>query len=132
MDVEQRRVEVRRITVDERLAAGLIRLAVCRLKKGVEVFYDREGDWGPERAWLARPENYARKLGVPKAEAPAWDSLQEGQLYLSGEFEIVGERSSPSYFCVSPGAKEFVRIDALEEYRRGLQRVYSVLLKGGE
>ena len=98
-----RRVVVRRITVDERLANDLIRLASCRLAEGVEVFFDRDGDWGSEREIWAEPKTYARKMGVPASIAPPWATLEEGQVFVSGEFEVVGDRAAPDYLRVSRG-----------------------------
>jgi hypothetical protein len=127
----KRKPVVRRITVDERLAGDLIRLVVCHLADGIEVFYDRQEDWGTERDVWTRPKDYAQKLGAPDVQTPPWESLEEGQLYLSGEFEVVGDRARPAYFRVRPGRREFVRIDNLEEYREGVKHLYSVLLTEG-
>jgi hypothetical protein len=131
-DQSPTRVVVRRITVDERLADDLIRLVVCRLRDGIEAFFDRRGDWGLERESFARPKDYARKLGVSPDGAPPWETLEEGQLFLAGEFEIVGDRASPHYFRICPGKQEFLRLDLLDEYKEGVKRLYSVLLTGGQ
>lgn len=122
---------VRRITVDERLTDDLVRLAVSRLEEGIEIFYDRQDDWGLERESWARPKDYIQKLGVSPEKAPSWDSLQEGQLFLVGEFEVVGDRDNPRFFRIHPGGQEFVRLDLLEEYKEGVKRLYSILLTGG-
>jgi hypothetical protein len=127
----KRKTVVRRITVDERLADDLFRLAVCSLADGVTVFFDRQGDWGAEREVWARPKNYAQKLGVPLADAPSWESLEEGQLFLSGEFEIVGDRTAPEYMRVKPGEQELLRMDTMTEFKEGVKQLYSVLLTGG-
>lgn len=125
----RKKVVVRRITVDERLADDLVRLAVCPLAEGVEEFFDREGDWDKERQWWARPENYARKMGIPAAQREKWpwERLEEGQVFLSGEFEIVRE-TALLYFKVSRGREEFLRIDDLEVFKEGVRRTYSELL----
>ena len=129
----RKKVLVHRITVDEQLADDLIRLAVCPLAEGVEEFFDREGDWDKEREWWARPETFARKLGIPSAETEewTWERLAEGQVFLSGEFVIVGDRTAPTYFKVSPGRSEFLRIDDLEVIKEGVRRTYSELLTRG-
>lgn len=126
-------VLVRRITVDERLADDLIRLLVCPLAEGVEVFLDREEDWADEHEVLIHPETYAQELGIPSAQEPEeedwpWEALKEGQVFLSGEFEIVGDPRTPKYFKVSPGQKQFVRVDNLEEFKEDVKRIYSDLL----
>ncbi len=129
----RKKVLARRITVDEKLADDLIRLVICRLAEGVEEFFDREGDWGKEREGWARPENYARKLGIPSAERKEWpwERLAEGQVFVSGEFEIVGDRTAPEYFKVSQGRQEFFRIDDLGVFKDGVTRMYSELLTRG-
>jgi hypothetical protein len=126
-----KRVMVRRITVDERLADDLIRLAICSLNEGVEEFFDRQGDWGRERESWVRPSNYVRRLGVSAAKAPPWASLEEGQLFLSGEFEVIGDRLGPDHFRICPGAREFIRIDTVEELKEGVKRLYFTVLAGG-
>ena len=131
----RKKVRVRRITVDERLANDLIRLTICPLAEGVEEFLDRQSDWGREREVWARPKTYARTLGVPSAEAPPWETLEEGQVFLSGEFEIVepesvGDRTPQKYFRVSPGRKNFLRIDDMKEFKEGVKQIYSDVLRG--
>lgn len=129
----RKKVLVRRITVDEKLTDGLIRLVICRLAEGVEEFFDREGDWDKEQEAWARPKNYVRKLGIPSElrEEWPWGRLAEGQMFLSGEFEIVEDRTDPKYFKVSPGHQEFLRIDDLEVFKDGVRRIYSELLTRG-
>jgi hypothetical protein len=123
-----RRVVVRRITVDEWLADDLIRLVSCRLAEGVEEFFDRDGDWGPEREIWAEPKTYARKMGVPASIAPPWETLEEGQVFVSGEFEVVGDRAAPDYLRVSRGRKELLRIDELQDLKETVKRLYSNVL----
>ncbi len=129
----RKKVLVWRITVDEQLADDLIRLVVCPLAEGVKEFFDRREDWGKERQWQARPNTYARKMGIPAAQRGKWpwERLAEGQVFLSGEFEIVGKRMAPTYFKVSPGRQEFLRIDDLEMVREGFRRTYSEVLSRG-
>jgi len=131
----RKKVRVRRITVDEQLADDLIRLIVCSLAEGVEEFLDRESDWGREREVWARPRTYARTLGVPSAEAPPWETLEEGQVFLSGEFEIVEPESASGrrarkHFMISPGRKDFLRIDDMDEFKEGVKQIYSDVLTG--
>lgn len=132
MDATQpRKVHVRRVTVDERLAGDLIRLLICELAPGVIEFYDRSGDWSREREVWARPHTYAHYLGLSSSlvhEWP-WEKLQEGQVFLSGEFEIIGDRRRPAYFRIRPGAVEFIRLDNLREFKDGVIRTYSDLLR---
>ncbi len=122
---------VRRISVDEQLADDLIRLVICSLTKGIEVFTDRDEDWGMEREVLVKPKTYARRLGVRSSSAPPWETLEEGQVFVSGEFEVVGDRRAPRYFKVSHGRREFLRIDDLEGFKEDVKWIYSELLKRG-
>jgi len=126
----KKRALVWRIAVDERLADDLVRLLVCPLAEEVEEFFDRKGDWGKERERWVRPRSYVKKLGLPPSQVEEWpwEALTEGQVFLSGQFEIVGDRQAPKYFKVSPGREEFLRIDNLEEFKRGTKRLYSYLL----
>jgi hypothetical protein len=123
--------DVRRITIDERLADDLIRAAICRLAGGLEVFYDRQDDWGRERGAWFRPGDYAAKMGLDAGQAPGWHTLKEGQVFVVGEFEIVGERSDPSHLRISRGARSVLRLDHLREYRDGVKYFYGYLLEEG-
>jgi hypothetical protein len=95
-------------------------------------FFDRQGEWGSERESWVRPKNYVRRLGIPAAKAPPWASLEEGQLFLTGEFEVIGDPLAPDHFRVCPGAREFARIDTMEEFKEGVKRLYFTVLAGGQ
>ena len=122
----QEHIDVKRITVDEKLADDLFRFEVCTLKPGVKKFFDERGIWGDQQENLVRKRSYKRKLGIPQS----WNTLKEGQVFLFGEFEIVGKRSEPEYFKISPGRKEFIRIDNKRKFRDKTKRTYSDLLTG--
>jgi len=130
MKGESRKVRVRRITVDEKLSDDLFRFVFCSLREGIKKFTDRDDEWQEEREELVHPQNYSRILYVKKSEAPAWETLKEGQVYLSGEFEVIGDQTKPEYFKVSPGRREFLRIDNLEIIDEGLKSLYSDVLRG--
>jgi hypothetical protein len=124
MKAKLNKVRVHRITVDEKLSPNLCRFTVCSLRDGKWQFKDREDEWLEEREKLVNPRSYHRTLRVKKAEAPAWESLEEGQVYLSGEFEAVGE-PEPEKFRVNQGQRKFMRIDNLALIREGLRALYS-------
>ena len=128
--VPRKHVPVQRITVDEQVADDFIRLLICSLAEGVQAFFDREGDWGPEREVWVRPETYARKLAIPAPEKPKWpwEALVEGLVFLSGKFEIVGDPAAPEYFKVGSGQPKFLRLDNLEVCKQGVKQIYSDLL----
>jgi ATP sulfurylase len=65
-----------------------------------------------------------RTFHVKKSEAPAWESLEEGQVYLSGEFEAVGEPETEK-FRINPGQTKIMRIDNLKLIKEGLRALYS-------
>ncbi len=122
---------VRRMTVDEKLAEGDIRLLVAPLAPKVKEFFDRDSEWDQEYEVRVRPENFVQELGILVPAEWPWERLAEGQVFLVGEFEIVGERTAPKYFRVSRGHNEFLRLDDLEEFRQGIKWLYSQVLTGG-
>ena len=131
MTGELRKAQVRRITVDERLSDDLFRFVFCSLEEGIKKFTDRDDEWQEEREKLVHPRNYSRILFVKKSDGPAWETLKEGQVYLSGEFEVIGDRTKPDHFRVSPGRREFLRIDNLEIIDEGVKSLYSDVLRRG-
>jgi hypothetical protein len=70
-------------------------------------------------------------MGLDAGQAPDWHTLKEGQVFVVGEFEIVGERSDPSHLQISRGARNVLRLDNLREYRDGVKHFYAYLLKEG-
>jgi len=117
--------------VDEKLSDDLFRFVFCSLNEGIKKFTDRDDEWQEEREKLVHPRNYSRILYVKKSEAPAWETLKEGQVYLSGEFEVIGDKTKPEYFEVSSGQREFLRIDNLEIIDEGIKSLYSDVLRRG-
>jgi hypothetical protein len=130
MKRELRKVRVRRITVDEKLSANLCRFAICFLREGLEQFTDRDDEWQEEREKLVNPRSYSRVLYIKKSEAPGWETLEEGQVYLSGEFEVIGD-PEPECFKVSPGRRKFIRVDNLALIDEGVRALYSDVLGRG-
>lgn len=131
MNSQSRKTIVRRITVDEKLSDDLFRFLICPLKKDVEKFHDESDYWQGEGVKLVNPKNYAKILGVNEPEAPKWEELKEGQVYLSGEFDRVNGKTEPILFRVSRGRRKFLRIDNLEAFDEDLRSLYSDALKGG-
>ena len=128
----QKNVGVRRITVDDQLTDDLIRLLICSLSEGVEEFSDLDTEWENEGEVYVRPETYAQELDIPSSKTQPWETFDEGQVFLSGEFEVIGDdEKAPEGFKVSPGRKEFLRIDNLKIFKEQVKRLYSDTLKGG-
>jgi len=125
---KSRKVQVRRITIDEKLSDDLVRFVVCSLKQGVENFIDRDEDWEEEREELLQSRDYTQMFGIMAEEFP-WETLKEGQVFLLGEFEVIGDRTAPQCFKVNPGRKELLRIDNLEEFKEEIKYLYSEIMK---
>jgi hypothetical protein len=127
---EKRQAVVQRITIDEKLSDDLIRALVSPLARGAEEFDDRTENWSEEEEILLRPEDYLRKLDImpSKAKGLPWSDLREGQVFLSGGFKAVDEKEKPERFAVSPGQKEFLRID--RNIKAEVKRLYFDALKG--
>jgi hypothetical protein len=116
--------------VDEKLSDDLFRFVFCPLREGIKQFTDRDDEWEEEREKLVHPDDYSRVLDVKKSVAPVWGTLQEGQVYLSGEFKVIGDKTKPEYFEVSPGRRNFLRIDNLDMINEGVKSLYSDVLRG--
>ena len=125
---KSRKAQVRRITIDEKLSDDLVRFVVCSLKQGVENFIDRDEDWEEEREELLQSRDYTQMFGIMAEEFP-WETLKEGQVFLLGEFEVIGDRTAPQCFKVNPGRKELLRIDNLEEFKEEIKYLYSEIMK---
>jgi len=125
------KVRICRITVDEKLSADLCRFAFCFLREGLEQFTDLDDEWQKEQEKLVNPQSYFKVLNVKKSEAPAWETLEEGQVYLSGEFEVIGDSAKPEYFKVSPGIRKLLRVDKLPLIDEGIRALYSDVLGRG-
>lgn len=123
------KINVKRITVDEKLSENLFRFLTCNLKKDKTRFIDRTDEWTEEKEKIVTPQNYYRALKTKKIQAPKWDSLTEGQVYLSGTFQIIGDQQKPKYFITDPQQQNFERIDNYPIIKEGLQNLYSDILK---
>ena len=150
MEKEERIATVRRITVDERLSEDLIRLEICELIKSGESgeFKDDPDFWkdiaqeGEEI--VARPYNpereseknlYTDLMSIPESQVKQfpWKDLKEGQVFLSGEFEVREEQSGDKkvkrYF-ICPGKKDFEQID--DDVKVNTKTLYYKVLAKGE
>lgn len=138
---------VRRITVDEKLSDDLIRLEICILSRWDDAtgeFGDDPDDWTyieeafplacPSPAERAGRRYYAELMGIPDSmvEKYPWNSLHEGQVFLSGGFRV--ERSAEEgaenvRFFVSPGDSAFERIDDM--VKQWTKTLYYEVIAGG-
>ena len=150
MDKENELVTVRRISVDERLSEDLIRLEICEL-----IISDESGEFKDEPDYwrdivqegeeiLARPVNpekeittglYTDLMSIPESLVKQfpWKDLEEGQVFLSGEFEVKEEQSGDKkvkrYFIRS-GKKAFEQID--DDVKKNTKTLYYGILAKGE
>lgn len=127
----QQKAPVYRITIDERLNGEHVRLLIAPLVEGVQQFGDRPTDWEPERIVLASRTTYVMWMGVRRKELP-WRTLEEGQVFLVGEFKVLGNPKAPRGFRVCPGAQALLRIDQLPLVKERAKRLYSALVRGEE
>ncbi len=145
------RARVRRISIDERLDGDLIKIGVADLLPGhSDLGEDALESWSDEHVRLVRPSTFLRSFGLRKdhselealvAELPLepgkdepsgafWRTLEEGQVYLSGEIEVRGiDRSSIEGITARPGAFSVVRIDRIPTIKNKHKRLYSAALK---
>lgn len=143
---------VQRVTVDERLDESLVRLLVAPLAEGVEdITEDRLANWEPEKEVLATRRTFRRRLGLPKEDASLrqavkevlgteagrgaardllWRGLKEGQVFLVGQFEVVGPRGEPEAIRAREGANDFLRIDRIPAVKESAKKLYSKALAG--
>lgn len=153
MDKKNIYTKVRRISIDEQLSENLIRLEICtlRLEKLDESgeFKDEPDYWseiateGEESLALSiRPEKesaigtyYIDLMSIPKSmvEQFPWKDLKEGQVFLSGEFEVREEQDRDKKvkrYYVRPGAKVFMQID--DDVKEDTKTLYYGVLAKGE
>ena len=150
MDKEDKSATVRRITVDERLCEDLIRLEICELKKIGDSgeFKDEPDFWrdivqeGEEI--LARPINpekeskkdlYTDLMSIPESQVKQfpWKELKEGQVFLSGAFEVREEQSGDkkvTRYFIRPGEEAFIQID--DDVKENTKTLYYEILAKGE
>lgn len=143
---------VRRITVDERLDPGLLKIALAELLPGHDDLSEDPLDaWSEETVRLIGSDDLLPMLelgaGDPALTALAgnpsgdvgpdelvgmiWRSLEEGQVFLAGEIEVEagGASASPS-IVARPGSWAVLRIDRIEAIKSKHEALYSRALTG--
>ena len=141
---------VRRITVDERLSDDLIRLEICELIKHDESgeFKDEPDFWKeivqegeeivarpPTKGRTSNEALYTDVMSIPESLVKQflWKDLEEGQVFLSGAFEVKeeqnGDKKVKRYF-IRPGEKAFKQID--DDVKEDTKTVYYGILAKGE
>ena len=150
MNKKDKIATVRRITVDERLSEDLIRLEICELKKvGESGEFREEPDYWKDvvqegEEILARPINpeneseegrYTDLMSIPKSQVKQfpWKDLKEGQIFLSGAFEIKEEQNGGKIvkrYFIRPGEKAFIQID--DDVKENTKTLYYEILAKGK
>ncbi len=149
MEKKELSINVLRITVDEMLSEDLFRLEICELIKT-----DKSGEFKDEPEYwrdifdkdgeevMVRPDmptsnskivSYVDRMSIPdsKLKQYPWKEMKEGQVYLSGEFEIRMEESDKeplNQYFTRTDARAFERIDD-DVYENTKSLYYKVLAK---
>jgi len=150
MRKENKIPKVLRITIDERLSENLIRLEICKL---VDIgnsgeFKDEPGFWkdaakeGEEilvqsniSKHKSRKKLYTDLMSIPKSQVDKfpWKDLKEGQVFLSGEFEVkekmIKNKNVKQYF-IHPGKESFEQID--DDVKENTKNLYFEILAKGD
>lgn len=138
------RDKIRRITVDERLDANLIRILITDLCDEVE-----SGElvddtiWEDEKSMLVsdlRSEDIEkasksvvdwstllRDWGVPERIWPRWGDLAEGQVYLEGAYSLRKIDDSIKLLR-APRRRHMVRVDLVPQVKDHRDRIYNRIL----
>ena len=151
-------LDVKRITVDERFGDWSIRLLIAtlasRARKSGKISRLQNIDcWTTEKCVYVNKENFISNLGlgsdissmaraaneiIGKVEQTPtinllWLGLEEGQVFIVGNFRVKGKRFDPEYLTISSTPTiEFLRIDRIERFKDNSKSLYSRALCGKE
>ena len=118
-----------RITVDERLEADRVRLLIAAyVGTSEQSFLDPIEDWSDEVERTIRPEQLPSFFGDGD-QAPSWEELREGQVYLVGSVEPSCEKDHPVGFRSAKSAPTPHRLDSIPSIKKEQKRLYSDLLE---
>ena len=121
---------VRRITIDEKLDAGLMRFLVSNLKPGILEFDDAADCWGKEEEILVSPDNLKKEIELPldTSRKWTWDNLFEGQTFLEGYFTLKSSEPDCLRFLVDYKEKRLMCINDL--IKDSIKQIYFSAIKG--
>jgi hypothetical protein len=125
--VKKRDSPVKRITVDELLTDDLIRFEICELREGLEYFSYEIGAWDRGTGVLVTEESYYLDVGL----LYEWHNLEEGDVFLLGNFEPNEDKDVKGRFRVNPTKRSHIKIDQDDDYRDYLRALYSEALRRG-
>ena len=137
--------DVWRITVDERLDEKIVRFLVAEMKKGVDMgvvideeIWEEEVEFiitSDDLSWLRHKDEECfncwslvkEAWGIHPKLAPEWGAVAEGQVYLSGSFEM--SRVANSFVIRrNPRKRTFIRVDTLPEIEDDLKWLYNEVI----
>ncbi len=153
-----REPNVKRITVDERFSDWSIRFLIATLAAGTvtsgkKIEFQNINCWNPEKCFYVTRKNFKSRLGIgsnkklldcavkevigeveqkPTANL-LWLGLEEGQVFIVGNFQVQGDRFEPEYLTISSmSATDFLRVDRIERFKDNSKNLYSRALCGKE
>lgn len=134
--------QIVRITVDEKLGPEFIRILVSDHKSEYKIlnsdnpknniFSDHHDSWIEEMEVYITPEDYSDKMlmtGSMRKKYP-WNTLYEGQVFLSGYFRLAEKRVGSFKFMASLSRRNFVCINKYTKTE--LKQSYLTALRGGK
>jgi hypothetical protein len=150
--------DVKRITVDERFSDWSIRLLIATLAgeagtSDKKIEFQGINCWNPEKCVYVTRKNFMSRLGlggdkslmalavkevIGKVEQKPttnllWLGLEEGQVFIVGNFQIQGDRFEPEYLTISNTPTiDFLRIDRSETFKDNSKILYSKAICGKE
>jgi len=151
-------LDIKRITVDERFGDWSIRLLIAtltsRARKSGKINKPQNIDcWNAEICEYVNKDNFISYLGLGSnnlligyaikevigvvkqtpTEDLLWRGLEEGQVFIVGNFHVKGKRYDPEYLTISSTPTiEFLRIDRIERFKDNSKNLYSRALCGKE
>jgi hypothetical protein len=145
--------KVWRVTIDERLDADLVKIGVATLLPGcTDLSEDALDSWSEEEVRLVHPSDYLNAFKLDKSDpllkslleelklgtrtkdlqGGLWRFLEEGQVYLVGEFEVKGkDPADPERLVTRSGVHSVLRIDRIPAIKKRHKDLYSAALKEG-
>ncbi len=142
-----RKGDVWRITVDEKLGTEMARLLVSKMRNTTDIgFLVDEDLWGDERHFVVAREPVSqvdkkndrchycwdkvrRDWRIPAEQAPEWEQMAEGMVFLSGYFDLEPYENT-LLVKRQPERKRFIRMDLSSQVNEDLKWLYYHLLQG--
>jgi hypothetical protein len=131
----QKNMPVYRITVDEFLAEGLVRVLFAELdiSRNTTLFDDMTAVWKEEQALVVNSETWAEKLALPAARLKAYplNSLREGQVFLCGNVSLNRSKKSKKAFRMNKTPTRKL-LQVTTQVHAEIKSLYKKALTGGQ